>query len=507
MWQQQAVALRPLGVGERIDAAIKIVRKNFLTFAKASLVVIIPAGVVIGLITLSLVAALRSVPTTVNGPAPARSLLTVLGGLAALEIFTLVVFVLITAISFRIVANAYLGQPSGWKDAVTFGLRRLHSVIWIQLLVDLCLFAVWLVVALVIVALATAHIAALTGLAGAVLVIGTLVGTIWFWVATSLSVPILMIENLRGWKAVRRSIDLSRHQWWPAFGTLLLATVLGQIGAFIIRVVIGFVLLLFGGGLVAEAVEGGIVAVIAYLFFASFFAAVLVVITIDLRVRKEGFDIQLLASQMGVTPTAAALSFMPVARGTQGWGYGYPPGGYGYPPPPGAYPPPGGYPAPGGYPPPAPYPPPGGHPPPGAYPPPPPYPPPPGGYPPPGAHPPPPGGYPPLGAHPPPGAYPPPPGGYPQPPTGGDRAGGYPPAGQQGPGWPPPPQSPWSERPLPPFRPRSTPPPAADAAAAKGDQAAAQTGETPPSGEHPATGGTDPAAPEEQPPPGSPPGA
>src|ERR1700678_974183 len=63
MWPRQVTALRPLGVGERMDVAIKIVRRNFLTFLKAALVVAVPATVVIALIAVTMLSSLQSIFT------------------------------------------------------------------------------------------------------------------------------------------------------------------------------------------------------------------------------------------------------------------------------------------------------------------------------------------------------------------------------------------------------------------------------------------------------------
>ena len=54
MWTPPPVMLRPLGVGERIDAAFKIWTRNFLPMAKAMLVIAVPAGIIEALITLSI---------------------------------------------------------------------------------------------------------------------------------------------------------------------------------------------------------------------------------------------------------------------------------------------------------------------------------------------------------------------------------------------------------------------------------------------------------------------
>jgi hypothetical protein len=420
MWQQTATALRPLGVGERLDAAIKIVRRNFLTFVKAALVVAIPSGIVIGLIELTTASAVSTstgVTTGVETVNPSSTFSTLLGGLALQGLIQLVVTLLVTATCFRIVGNTYLGQPTDWREALAFGLRRIHSVLWINLLIALAIGVFWLIFLLFVFA---GHVQ----FSGVVVLLTIALGllwicaTIWFWVSSQLAVPTMMLEGIRGTKALRRSFTLCRKHWWSVFGTLFLASLLVGVLGLAVDVVIGFVFVALHGGTVTAAVESGITRCIDYAVFTPFSAAVAVVITIDLRVRKEGFDIQLLALQMGTSPTSSALSFLPPAPPP--WGYGAPGPVWGQGPPAG-YPPPG-YPPPGpsGYPPP-------GYPPPG-----------PSGYPPPGYPP----GYPPAG-YPPPG----PPGRWT--PAGGPPGQAAPPGQQPGnptPGWgQPTPPRPWGQ--------------------------------------------------------------
>ena len=131
MWPAQPVRLRPLGVGERIDAAIKIVRANFLTLAKASLVVAVPSGIVVAIISVSVRSSseqpvLTGTTSSTIYPALGAELLTL--------VITLVVSALVTAVCFRVIANAYLGQRADWREALRFGWSRLLAVIWISLL-------------------------------------------------------------------------------------------------------------------------------------------------------------------------------------------------------------------------------------------------------------------------------------------------------------------------------------------------------------------------------------
>jgi hypothetical protein len=462
MWQRQASALLPIGPGERIDVAIKVVRRNFLTFVKAALPVAIVAAVVSVLIVLTMISSsIHSFSSTVN---PTTGQTTVnaagigafAGGFLLLEVFVYVVFAMITAMAIRIVGNAYLGQPAGWRDALSFGFRRFHSVLWIEFLLFLCFLGIEVVYFLI-----AAVAARVAGSIAFIVVLAEAAGAIWFGVSTILAVPIAMLENVRGSKALARSFRLVRRRWWSTFGTLVLAALISLVTMFFFFLIWVFLSDLLRSGGVLTAIVGGLAAMAMYLLIFTFFSAVEVVIMIDLRVRKEGFDIQLLASQMGTTPTGAALSFMPPAPGGYG-GYGSysGEGGYGgYPPPPGS----GGY---GGYPPP-----PGS----GGY----------GGYPPPpgpggysgyqqsqgsGGYAPPPGGVGGYGGYPPPGSgaysgYPPPPpggGGSAQPPTGGHAPGSYPPP--SGPAWQAPqtpPGQPWNPQAPAPGTPPGFPPPAA----------------------------------------------
>jgi len=388
MWSSGPPVLRPLGVGERLDASFKIVGRNFLPMAKAVLVLAIPSGIVEALITTS-----TALPkaTTTNGPFGATTIhythsqiWTYAAGLLALVVIIEIATAIATATCYLIVGHSYVGQSVPWRTALRHGAARLPSIAWIILLVFLAIVIPGLPVGLVVGVAAAAHIPALAAAVGFLGGATWLVYAVWFTVGSRLAVPTLMIEEIRGAKALRRSLQLCRGNWWSVFGTEILAWLLVEI----FGIVLGIVTLVVGAAsndsTVAGAIAGFFIRTIDVIVVTPFTAAVLVILAIDLRVRKEGFDIELLASQMGTTPGASALSFI---RPPPGRLYPPPPGGPGgSPPPPLDYPPPSGYP-PSGYPPPPPSSPPP-YPPPQGYPPPPPSSPPP--YPPPQGYPPPP---------------------------------------------------------------------------------------------------------------------
>ncbi|MGA2530995.1 MAG: hypothetical protein ABSG36_17780 [Acidimicrobiales bacterium] len=369
MWPSQTVRLRPLGVGERIDAAIKIVRANFLTLVKAAAIVAIPAGVLTAIISVSVVSSgeglLSSGTTNSNLGAGTRN--TLVGGELLTVAIAFVVGAFVTAVCFRIIANSYLGQRANWREALRFGWSKVHSVLWIDCLIALALTVGSLAIGVLIAIAVAIHLAVLSVLFAVMLGIGGFVAAVWFLVAVNLAVPILMIENIRGAKAIRRALNLCRGYWWSVFGTQLLAGLLAAVASFAINLILDLILGLFHGGTVASFIDVFVVQSIYYVVLAPFYAAILVVLTIDLRVRKEGFDIQLLSTQMGVAPSASALFLTEPAPG---WGYGRPgspppgdpqqPGPWyrsgptGYPPVPPGYPPPPAPPYPAGYMPPTP---------------------------------------------------------------------------------------------------------------------------------------------------------
>ena len=249
-----------------------------------------------------------------------------MGGDLLTFLIAFVVGAFVTAVCFRIIGNSYLGQRASWREALRFGWSKLHSVLWIDCLIALSLAVGTLAVGVTIAIAMAIHLTVVSVLVAVVLGIGGFVAAVWFLVAANLAVPILMIENIRGAKAIRRALKLCRRYWWSVFGTQLLAGLLAAVASFAINLVLELILDLFHRGTVAAFVDVFVAQSIYYVVLAPFYAAILVVLTIDLRVRKEGFDIQLLSAQLGAAPSTSALF---LTESSPGWGYGPP----GYPPP------------------------------------------------------------------------------------------------------------------------------------------------------------------------------
>ncbi|MDP9258976.1 MAG: hypothetical protein M3Q31_20850 [Actinomycetota bacterium] len=255
-----APVLRPLGVGEILDAALAVYRGHaFALWRVVAVVVALPAA-----LNGALAVAARQV-----GDPQANS-----GSLLLLELLVIVVSLvatsLATASAYRLVADAYLGRPVDPDASLRFGLRRVASVIWVSLLFGLGLFA------------------------GILLLV---VPGIFVTVAWSIATPVLLAENLRGTKAIRRSRALVRGRWWPCAGVVYLMYLLELIVYFGILFVIARIVDSSGNDTLLF-VEEGVTSLIASTLVLPFHVAVTTVLYIDLRVRKEGFDVQLLTHSL-----------------------------------------------------------------------------------------------------------------------------------------------------------------------------------------------------------------
>lgn len=275
--------MKPLGVGEIVDLAVNIYVRNWRTLLGIAVSVILPV--------ILLIIALDQVRFTEVGPFDSGAGLYSYGDghqrivdkdtfnlLAYLDVLLLSLgYLAISAACFRAVGDAYLGREVAARTSLGFGLRRFHSVLWVSLMYSVLV----------------------------ILGFFLLLPGIWLSIALAFAVPVLVFEGIKGRKAIDRSYNLVSDNWWRSFGTLMIGfIIIGvlQIGApLAIEALIGSVsnVYLYGAGL---ALSRGASAVLS----APFYAALLTVLYYDLRVRKEGYDVQVLMQDLGGDADATA---------------------------------------------------------------------------------------------------------------------------------------------------------------------------------------------------------
>lgn len=320
--------LRPLGLGELLDAAIKIYRARWRDLIKVTAVVTLPAVVVETLIRMStgsgglsgtngsvFTSSTRAGSTNIQ----LHQVAVQLGGTLALTVVSIFATALAVGGVLRCVAGVYLGEEVGWRESLRFALGRLGSIVLVSLLVLLC---------------------ELVGL------LFCIIGYAVPWTFLFASIPALLVEGLKGRAALRRSRDLVRGRGWHVFATLGVGYLIGAAITGALAGLLVAVLFASHGNVVVFDLVTGVVTLITTVLVTPFTAALTMAVYFDLRVRKEGFDLWLLAQKVG---GGAPEGGFPAQPGAPQWqpvpGWGAPPPGWGPPgaggPPPATWGPPG----------------------------------------------------------------------------------------------------------------------------------------------------------------------
>ena len=184
-------------------------------------------------------------------------------------------------------ADAYLGEEVGWRSSLRFALRRLPAVV------------------------------ALALLSGIIVGLGTLlcvIPGIYFYVAFAVAVPVLLVEGAGPSRALGRSRELVRGRWWGTCGVAVVGYLLVSIVSLALTgLVVGVAFANPARNTVTGFVLNTLAGTIGSMIATPAAAAFITVLYIDLRVRKEGFDLLLLARRLGVErePGQKLPSFLP----------------------------------------------------------------------------------------------------------------------------------------------------------------------------------------------------
>jgi hypothetical protein len=275
-----APRLRPLDLGGTLDTALKIVTRHARTLMVAVLVVVVPLellSLVIAESTTRVYDVAGGFGLTGDRPgAVYADAGTYAAGQVAIAILGVLTSLLSTVACFKAVADAYLGRWPSAGDSLRFAARRLPS-------------ALWLTIAMVIV-LIPAFLA-------------LIVPGIWLAVAFSMALPALLTEDERGFSALGRSFQLVKGHWWRVFLTLLVAYILvAVVQAIVTAVLVALATSAFDSSSFAAHALATLARIIGLVLTTPVLSAVTAILYFDLRVRKEHFNLHLLADRLGDGP-------------------------------------------------------------------------------------------------------------------------------------------------------------------------------------------------------------
>lgn len=275
-----SMELRPRTVGEILDVAFKLYTSHVRKLLIIAAVVFVPIGII------QLFVASGSGFTSMDfldpdalaaGELP-RGFTAFIGGTLALSLISLIGTLFVQGASIKLFAGAFQGIEQSWQESVRFGIDK-------SLLI-----------------LGTALLSALGSGIG---LIFCLVPGIWLWTSWYVAIPSLLVEGTRPVAALTRSFRLVKQRFWPVLGVGVLAWLISQVVVQLLGLVVGLVAVVPSAMQAAETgvLDGGaygasiLASSVASIVTVPFLAAVAVAVYFDLRVRFEGFDIEMLGRQ------------------------------------------------------------------------------------------------------------------------------------------------------------------------------------------------------------------
>jgi hypothetical protein len=252
-------SLRPRGLGEILSTAFDIYRNNAANLLLIVAVVVVPVSFIGALLG----QAFQPTESTVDvGGVPVESrsfFIALLAGLVVVAI-GIIIWAISEAAILRGAAQATIGDPVDIEASYRWGLRRFGSVLLVAVLV---------------------------GLAVAIGFILLIIPGLILIVLLSVSIPALVVENLRGTDAMKRSWKLVSGNFWHALAVILVAAIItGILGALIGAI----------GG--SNWFLRWIFQAIAQIITVPFTVLVTVVLYLDLRARREALTADRLRGEL-----------------------------------------------------------------------------------------------------------------------------------------------------------------------------------------------------------------
>jgi hypothetical protein len=314
-----ALDLRPLTLGELLDRAFTLYRRHFRLFV--SLMVIPSIFTMCFAIGSELLQAMaRSKTSSLAAADPATiAAYFIGGGILVLLIFVgyMVAYALTLGATTIAVSEIYAGRDATIRSA--YGRMRglVGRVMWLFVLVGVRLAGLFLAGVVVILFLSAGAGAGIGGPAGAALaglgtvlgMLAAMVGCALFALRYAVCVPALVLENATAGEAIRRSVALTKGGLGRAAVLAVFATVLAYAAMFLLQGPFLFGVVMAGPGTptaVAFSLAGAVAGSIGNAVTGPIMIVALAVFYYDVRIRKEGLDLQMMVANLDGQPTAAA---------------------------------------------------------------------------------------------------------------------------------------------------------------------------------------------------------
>lgn len=268
------VELRPMGIGDILDAIFRLYKTYFVPFVIIALVAYVPFALytlVIGLMT----GTPSPVVTPAYGPegtvavAPAATG-TLIASFIGLLLFVIIVLPLAQAALIYAISRGLLGEEVSAVAAFSQAKSRLLPLLGTQFLVGIIVMVGILL-----------------------LIVPGIIFSLWFMIVA----PVVVLERVGGTQALGRSRELMRDNLGKGFALLFVVNILVAVIEFGAQTVLGILPLPF--------VLLQVCLLLVQAVMLPIQTAPLILLYYDLRIRKEAFDLERLAESMQGQPQVA----------------------------------------------------------------------------------------------------------------------------------------------------------------------------------------------------------
>jgi len=291
--------LHPMTVGDILDGVFKLFKANAATIVAIVALFVVPLQLVSAYLQRDALGGVGLLDAIGDPSLLEAGATEPFGSAGDFWISTAVTIVSLVTVAFmagaisQVVAASYLGETLSAGPALARTLRRSGA-----------LFGGWFLCHLPAVVTGLGYVALVLAGAGLGVVVGLgflgllVLGPVLLAIsALSVAVaPAIMVEDLGPVAGVRRSWGLVRRRFWAVLGISLLAGLITSLVAAALAFVPSVVALFFGleygwivlaaGSILASLISTPIVAIAATLIY------------FDLRIRTEGFDLQIIAAEL-----------------------------------------------------------------------------------------------------------------------------------------------------------------------------------------------------------------
>jgi hypothetical protein len=275
------VRLRVMPLGELLDESFKLYRRHFTVIAGVALVIIVP-NLILSLISGSYranpITYLQNVAQNLNNPDALATIQAQQGAYTSSPLYLLSFPIAALLVPFSVGAlyRAATSLAAGNVEtigSVLMGTLRRYFAVWGVVILAVLLFV------------------------GCVAIV-TIPVVIWVAIRWSVAIPALFAEGIGPVKALGRSWNLVRDNWWRTLGILIIVSIMVSLIETALQVLFGGVAAVVPG--LTGDLRAGVVTTVTTLVDALVGAITPIAITmlyLDLRVRKEGLDLDQLARQ------------------------------------------------------------------------------------------------------------------------------------------------------------------------------------------------------------------